>query len=283
MTRHRNAWFTTPDDKKLYMHEWLPENDPQAVILYVHGLGSHGGRLGHWAERFTEQGMAFLAYDQRGHGRSDGKRGRPVHIKQLVNDVKTMVGHLRETFPDLPVVLYGHSMGSTIAINYVISTTTTVDALIVTSPWLKLVKPPSSTLISLVRPLLKIAPGITLSNGLDPADISTDPSEVQKYRDDPLVHDRISIGLFHTTYEAGYTALRNVYKINCPFLIMHGTADRITSAKASEEYVMNTSDRTRLVLWKDAFHELHHEPLRGEVFGAVADWLTEFRLMKKTN
>lgn len=283
MTRHKNSWFATGDGKKLYIHEWLPETDPVAVVLYVHGLGSHGGRLDHWAERFAGKGIGFIALDQRGHGRSDGKRGRPLHIRFMIDDVKHIVGQLRENYPEVPVILYGHSMGGAIAINYVISTSYTVDALIVTSPWLKLVSPPSKTLITLLRPLLRIAPWITLSNKLDPKDISHDEREVRKYAEDPLVHDKISIGLFNSAYIAGYHALRNVYKINCPFLIMHGTGDRITSAKASEEYVMNTSDRTRLKLWPDAYHELHHEPVRDEVFDYIAGWLKEYQFMKPEN
>ena len=276
MTRYKHSWFETGDKKKLYLQEWIPEKDPTALILYIHGLGSHGGRLDHWAERFVSQGIAFFAYDQRGHGKSDGKRGHPTHIKYLINDVKALVEHLRGAFPKKPVILYGHSMGGTVAINYVISTTYTVDALIVTSPWLKLVNPPSRTLIRLIKPLLKIAPGISLPNGLDPKDISRDEQEVRKYAEDPLVHNKISIGLFKSTFDAGINALRNVYKINCPFLIMHGRGDRITSAKASEEYVMNTSDRTRLKLWEGAYHELHHEPNREEVFAYITGWLKEY-------
>ncbi len=275
MTRYKQEWFTTPDNKKLYLQEWSPDKEPSSLILYVHGLGSHGGRLDHWGERFARKGITFFAYDQRGHGRSDGKRGHPTHIKHLVNDVKLMVEHLRVAFPGKPVIIYGHSMGGTVVINYVISNTYTADALIVTSPWLKLVKPPSKTVINLIKPLLKIAPAIAVPNGLLPMDISHDEKEVQKYTEDPLVHNKISIGLFYSTFRAGYTALRNVYKINCPFLIMHGTGDRITSAKASEDYVLNTSDRTRLKLWEGAYHELHHEPNRDEVFTYITAWLQE--------
>ncbi|MEX0986122.1 MAG: lysophospholipase [Bacteroidales bacterium] len=275
MTRYKHSNYTTEDGKKLFLREWLPENEPGAVILYIHGLGSHGGRLDHWAERFVSEQIAFYAFDQRGHGKSDGKRGHPTNISYMINDVRTMTNHIRKLFPGLPIILYGHSLGGAIAINYVISTTYTVDGLIVTSPWLKLVSPPPPLLIRIVSLLQKIVPGITLSNKLDPKDISGDELEVQKYINDPLVHDRISIGLFNSAYEAGYNALRNVYKINCPLLIMHGTGDRITSAKASEGYVMNTSNRTRLKLWKGAFHELHHEPIRDDVFNYIINWLKE--------
>lgn len=279
MTRYKQSFFTTSDKKNLFIQEWIPEKNPKSIILYIHGLGEHGGRMDHWAERFVEKQIGFIAYDQRGHGKADGKRGRPTNIKLMIDDVKAVIDMIRNDFPETPVILYGHSMGGAIAINYVISATFTADALIVTSPWLKLANPPSQTLIKIIKPLLKIAPGLTISNGLDVHDISRDKQEVQKYINDPLIHNKISIGLFHSTYQAGYNALRNVYKINCPFLIMHGTEDKITSAKASEEYVMNTSDRTSLKLWNDAYHELHHEPIRDEVFTYIINWLKEYKFL----
>lgn len=279
MTRFKQSFYTTSDKKKLFVQEWIPEKSPKSIVLYVHGLGEHGGRMDHWAERFVEKQAGFIAYDQRGHGKADGKRGHPTHIKFLVQDVKLLVQTIREDYPDIPVILYGHSMGGSIAINYVISTSYTVDGLIVTSPWLKLANPPAPALMKVLKPLSKIAPGITISNGLDAKDISRDEKEVKKYMDDPLVHSKISIGLANSLFEAGLHALRNVYKINCPFLLMHGAGDKITSAKASEEYVMNTSDRTTLKLWDDAYHELHHEPIREDVFEFIADWLKKNKFL----
>jgi len=280
MTQYRHSYFTTGDNKKLYEQEWVPEEAPVSVVLFVHGLGSHGSRLDHWAERFADRQIAFHTYDQRGHGKSDGKRGHPKNISFLVEDVGTMISRLRSRYPGIPLVLYGHSLGGVVAINYVISTTYTADALIASSPWLKLVKAPSKAELRLMQPLMTLFPGLTLSNRLDPADISTDPAEVEKYRKDPLVHDRICLGLVKSTMDAGDNALRNVYKINCPFLIMHGTGDRITSHRTSENYVMNTSDRTRLKLWPGAAHELHHEPIREDVFNYIMQWLDELGFTK---
>jgi len=279
MSRYTEYFKTTADRKKLFVREWMPEGNPVALVLYVHGLGSHSGRMDHWAERFNKADLAFIAYDQRGHGKADGKRGAPKKFSMLVEDLRWMMQSLRETYPTLKIILYGHSMGGSVAINYVISEAYTADALITTSPWLRLVKPPPDTLIKIIAPLTRVFPLLTLSNRLDPNDISSDPAEVEKYKNDPLVHDRISIGLFKTTYEGGLNALRNVYKINCPFLIMHGTADRITSARASENYVMNTSDRTHLKLWEGAFHELHHEKHRDEVFTYITEWLKSHKLL----
>lgn len=275
MTRYKETFKTTTGKREVWTREWMPEQNTRAIVLYVHGLGSHSGRMDHWAERFVRKQIGFIAYDQQGHGKTEGKRGSPKHFSILIEDLRQLMQWIRDEFPDQKVILYGHSMGGNVAINYVISETYTADALIATSPWLKLVRPPSEMLIRLISPLVRIMPQLTLSNGLDANHISRVPEEVRKYSEDPLVHDRISIGLFKSTYEAGFNALRNVYKINCPFLLMHGTADHITSHRASEQFVMNTSDRTRLKLWEGAFHELHHEEQRDEVFEYIIDWLNE--------
>ena len=278
MTRYKDAYKTNADQGKLFVREWLPEKDPSAVILHVHGLGEHSGRMDHWAERFVKKNIGFISYDQRGHGKSDGKKGSPKHSKKLIEDCKMMVDVLRDEYPDIPLILYGHSLGGNIAINYVISSTSTVDALITTSPWLKLTNPPSKTLLKIIQPLVKVAPGMTIPNGLDHNDISSVEEEVQKYTNDPLVHGKISIGLFSSVNEGGLNALRNVYKINCPFLLMHGTADKICSPKASEEYVINTSDRTRLKLWEGGYHELHHDTMHQEVFDYIIQWFKESKI-----
>lgn len=275
MTQERQSFFTTPDGTNLYLQEWTPEKPPKAVILYIHGLGSHSGRLDHWAKRFNEINVAFVAYDQRGHGRADGSRGGVKHIRQMIGDVQTMIKEVRDRFQEIPLILYGHSMGGNIALNHAIGSAEKVDGLVISSPWLRLVNPPSKVLVSLAKPLKAIAPLLTLSNGLNADDISRDKAEADKYREDPLVHDKISVGLFFSVEQAGLAALANADKVSCPVLFMHGTGDRITSHEASRECAANAGKQATLKLWEGAYHELHHEFVREEVFHFIADWLKQ--------
>jgi len=83
MTRYKQSFFTTKDKKNLYVQGWMPEKNPKSIILNAHGLGEHSGRMDHWAERFVIKQVGFISYDQRGHGKSDGKRGHPTNIKFL--------------------------------------------------------------------------------------------------------------------------------------------------------------------------------------------------------
>lgn len=279
MTEERQSFFTTPDGTNLYLQEWTPGKKPNAVILYIHGLGSHGGRLDHWAKRFNEKQVAFVAYDQRGHGRADGKRGAPKHIREMIGDVKTMVKEVRSKFPGIPLILYGHSLGGNIALNHVIGSGEKVDGLVISSPWLRLVHPPSKALVAIAGLLKVIVPGVTLPNGLNADDISRDKAEADKYRKDPLVHDKISIGLFFSVVVAGLSAIENADKVTCPFLIMHGTGDRITSYEASKELAAIAGKQTTLKLWEGGYHELHHDPNRDEIFHYIADWLKQQELI----
>jgi alpha-beta hydrolase superfamily lysophospholipase len=275
---HRTFEWNTEDKKVLFAQSWEPEKQSKKTILLVHGLGENSGRYAHWAKLFTEKGFNFIGFDHRGHGKSSGKRGHARSLEDFLKDIDLAIHNTRELYRNTKLVLYGHSMGGNLSLNYIIKKNHPVDALIITSPWLKLVNEPGSLLLSMVSILSKIMPGIRIANGLSADDLSHDTEVGKKYTNDPLNHDKISFRMFDILYHSGYHALRNVYKINYPFLLMHGTQDNITSAKASENYVMNTSSRTHLKLWEGLYHELHNEPEYKEIFQYILDWLSRYDL-----
>jgi acylglycerol lipase len=266
------------DGVKLFAQSWKAENDQKKLILLVHGLGEHCSRYEHWAQLFNEKGYSVISMDLHGHGQSEGKRGHIKSLEVLMDDIDILYNKSSELFPGYKKVLYGHSMGGTLVLNHVIRRNRAVGAVIVTSPWLKLYKEPSAVVIKITEYLKKVLPALTISNQLKAEQISHDPEEVRKYERDPLNHDRISLKMFHEIYQAGYHALRNVYKVNYPFLIMHGTGDTITSPKASEDYVLNTSKRTQLKLWPNQYHELQNEFIKEEVHSYIISWLEQHKI-----
>lgn len=270
--------WASADKKSIFARSWAPAKDGAFTILLVHGLGEHSGRYDRWAELFTEKGFNVLAVDLRGHGKSEGKRGHVKSIERYLDDIDLLFSEGKKLFPESKFVLYGHSMGGNLVLNHVIRRNHPIAALIATSPWLKLTNPPSEILVSVISFLKKILPSFTIPNGLNSEDISHDPEVIRNYPGDPLNHNKISFRLFHEIYEGGLHALRNVYKINYPFLLMHGTADNITSPKASEKYVMNTTKRTHLKLWEGQYHELHNELIYEDVFKYIIDWLAEYEI-----
>ncbi len=266
------------DRIKLFAQSWTAENDQKKLILLVHGLGEHCSRYEHWAALFNARGISVISLDLHGHGRSEGKRGHIKSLDVLLDDIDLLYQKSEELFPGYKKILYGHSMGGNLVLNHIIRRNRPVEGVIVTSPWLKLYNEPSAIVLKITEYLKKILPSLTISNQLKAEQIAHDPEVVRNYENDPLNHDRISLKMFHEIYQAGYHALRNVYKINYPFLIMHGTNDTITSPKASEDYVLNTSRRTHLKLWPNQFHELHNEFIKEEVHSYIIKWLEEHKI-----
>jgi alpha-beta hydrolase superfamily lysophospholipase len=73
----------------------------------------------------------------------------------------------------------------------------------------------------------------------------------------------------------GKKAIGKVYKINVPMLIVHGTADNVTSYKSSEKFARNTSDNITLKLWANMCHEMHNDVCSDELFAFIINWINE--------
>ena len=82
------SWRSGSDQIKLFGQVWSPIEEPIAVIALVHGMGEHSGRYRRLAEFFTSHHIAVITFDQRGHGRSEGKKGHIVHFNQLLEGIE---------------------------------------------------------------------------------------------------------------------------------------------------------------------------------------------------
>ena len=262
------------ENKRVFAQGWLPEGTPTAVVNLLHGLGEHSGRYARWGNLFADAGYALVVMDLFGHGRTEGKRGHVKSYQLLMDQVDLMLEKAEENFPGIPRILYGHSMGGNLAINYAISKDPPISALIASSPWLRLVIPVSGIEKVFSKVANSLAPGLRIgAKGVHAERLSHDPEHWADLRNDSLVHRLVSVRYVHDIMKMGEYALKHVYRINKPFLLMHGDADEITSYKASEEFVANTSERTQLKIWEGLRHELHSEPEYREVFKTVLDWM----------
>ncbi len=111
-----------------------------------------------------------------------------------------------------------------------------------------------------------------MPNGLELAALSRDPAVIAAYQADPLVHDRLSARLGIELLQSGEWAIARAAEFPLPLLLMHGTADRLTSHQASQEFASQAPNCT-LKLWEGLYHETHNEPEKAEVIGFVVDWL----------
>lgn len=245
---------------------------PVAVILLIHGLGEHSGRYVDWAARFNERGVTLRAFDLPGHGHSDGRRGVIPSPEKLYDTIDTVIRGIKAEFPDVPLFLYGHSLGGGIVLNYLIRRKPFVTGAIVTSPWVFLSETPAKLKMLMVYVAKKLMPGMTQASGLMTEFLSRDPAVVTAYRNDPLVHSQISAGLYGWMTDAASETLVRASEIKVPLLLAHGRDDLITSPSGSVQ-VAEIAPRATLKLWDEGYHELHNDLLKEEHFDFITGWM----------
>ena len=271
--KHTEFRFKTFDGLQLFGQSWQPEDRPRAVICLVHGMGDHSGRYVHVVDRLTQAGYSVFAFDLRGHGKSEGPRGHTPSYEALLNDVNFFLNEVDKNFPELPLFLYGYSLGGNLVLNYIIRRQPKLKGVIVTGPWLRLAFEPPRFRIILAQITNYIWPSFSQKSGLDTKAISRDPEVVRAYENDPLGHDHISARMFIGGYQAGQWALEHASEFSLPLLLMHGGDDKIISVEASREFAGKIIKNCTLKIWDGLYHEIHNEPEKEEVFKFLIDWL----------
>lgn len=239
---------------------------PSHVMCVIHGIGEHSGRYGRMAEELAEQGIAIIAMDLRGHGISTGVRGDAAPRNQVLKDVDALIEAAQEFYPGLPVVLYGHSMGGNICLDYRNRGEKNYIPVkyIVSAPWIELVRKVPKSQYVLLKGASKIFPKLTISSGCEEENLGN-LEYVRPYKSNPLVHDKISIRCAVEGFDIGNKLATGTLENNHgadgkPLLLMHGDADRICNVdgtrKVAELY--QGQERFEYVEWPGFYHEIHN-------------------------
>ena len=263
----------TIDELTLRGRGWAPGAEAKAVVCLVHGLGEHCGRYAHVAEAFNRAGYALMTCDLRGHGKSEGKRGHAANYTALMDDIFQLLETAKEQYPDLPVFLYGHSLGGNLAIHYALRRLPKLAGIVATAPLFRPAAKPPAWKMALLRAMVGVWPSLSISSALEMAALSRDSKVVQAYRNDPLTHDWISARLAVDMLRYGKWNMMHAADLPSPLLLMHGTADRITSPTASREFALRADAACTLKMWDGLYHELHNEPEQNQVLDYMLEWV----------
>lgn len=261
------------DNLPFYFQGWQPETAPKAVVCLVHGLGEHTGRYAHVAAALNDAGYAVLGFDLRGHGKSGGRRGHTPSYDTLMDDIGRLLDEAATRYPGLPRFLYGHSLGGNLVLTYALRRRAAIAGVISTSPGLRVANPLPAAQLALAKVMNKLYPSLQMANGLALDGLARDPEVIRAYTGDPLVHNKISVRLAMGMFEAGEWVIAHAAEFPVPLLLMHGTADKLTSAPASQEFAAKAGSVCTLKLWEGFYHETHNEPEKAEVLGFMIDWL----------
>jgi len=272
---------TNPNDKEVtfYMQGWEPQGKPKAIVCLIHGLGEHTGRYEHVGKAFNNAGYALYGFDLRGHGQTPGPRGHFPSLDVIMQDIQQFVEFHKQNHPGLPIFIYGHSLGGLLVLTYVLRHGEGLNGVIVTGAALGSSLQDDKVKVTMAKLIGSLAPALTIPSGLETKAISRDPVVVEKYINDPLVHDKTSMGLGKAVINAVEICFAHAKEFKPPLLIMHGKADRITYPSGSEDFAKlagETNKDVTLKLWDGMYHELHNEPEQAEVFKVMIEWMDKY-------
>ncbi len=294
--------LSASDGHSIRLRQWLPDADPQAVILILHGLAEHSARYERFAKAANERGMAVVGYDHRGHGPT-ASVGRPAHYanhngwNSVVSDVGHVVRAVRQAFPNTPVALLGHSMGSYIAQSFAMRLPETIDLLILsgsTSPnrtevraarFIAWLISSASRAGSPARLLNTLSFG-KFNDAFKPNRtefdwLSRDPAEVDKYIADPLcgqlASNRLWFDLLGGLLEISKEGAVSQLPRGLPVLIFGGEKDPVGGkagmTRLHAAYLDAGLSDVTLQLYADGRHEILNETNRDAATADLLNWV----------
>lgn len=291
------------DNHEIYYEIYEPEN-PAAHIHIIHGMAEHIARYEEFIRFLTECGFAVSGHDQRGHGRTAKRNGvegffaEQDGFNRVVEDVSEVIAEVQQQIGELPLVLFGHSMGSFVGRRFIqLHSSKVARAVFSGTGGNPGVAGKIGILLASVNGKLNgkdekskaigalvFGPFIKdfKDEGSAFAWLSRDSSEVAKYEADPM-SGFISTNQFFADLFKGMLLINKkdeVAKIrhDLPILLISGSKDPVGHKgkdlfAAAEQYKKAGIQEVQVYLGEEARHELLHEVNKKRYFNILADWM----------
>lgn len=301
------------DGHNIALHNWQAQTQtPRGIIHVCHGMAEHGRRYAGLASALVTKGWTLVAHDHRGHGDHKVNKDSPVagdglngHYgdedgwQAVTGDVGRVQAALKAAHPGLPIVLMGHSMGALIAQGYLVQGPRFwPDVLVLSGP-----SRDPRVKIKLLRQLVKLelwrrgprnsSPLLnrltfgefarSVKRAATPFDwLSTDPSSVQGYIDDPLCGFDCSAGLWHDLsgglLQLTAPAAFQRWPRSLPVYVFAGAEDPVGAFGKGPAALVDALRRSGLSqveakIYTGMRHETLHEADRASVIDDLSRWL----------
>lgn len=263
-------------DHLLARYHWpAPNHTPRAQVLLVHGLGEHMGRYNQVAFALQSAGFAVQGYDHVGHGLSSGVRGDIATPHQLVDDLAAVVADIQHHKPrSEPLILLGHSMGGLVVARALAEKACSADAAVLSSPAFGAFTNPVQKLLLATLP--RVLPHLRVGNGLKLEWLARDAKAVRAYREDRLVHDRISAGLAAWIINEGEKAVQQAALWDTPALLIYAGQDHLVDPQGSAAFAKAAPEQVlQAQCFNVMYHEIFNDPEKHLVFNKMNTWLDQ--------
>jgi alpha-beta hydrolase superfamily lysophospholipase len=300
--RRYSTWIEAGTAGQLHMSWWLPDGTPKAVLIVVHGMAEHSARYERFAEVLCSQGIGVYAHDQRGHGLT-GYRETLGHYADsdgwdlVLADLQKVYEHVSAAHIQVPIFLFGHSMGSYIAQGFLIRYAPKLSGAIICGSNFQPIR--LYRLARFVVGLERLRQGKrgrsrlfnwltfgAFNRAFQPQRtefdwLSRDPAEVDKYIADSLCGFLCTNQLWHDLLSGliEISSLENLGRIEAqlPIYVVGGAEDPVSAGnrlrQLAQALISTGHGLTLLNLYPGARHELLNETNRDEVARDLLQWI----------
>ncbi len=278
--------------------------EPRGVVQINHGLAEHAARYARFADFLAARGYHVFAHDHRGHGGTTGAPPRcfsepgEAGDEKVIADVAAIHDEIGRRHPGLPVVLFGHSMGGLIGLNFVLRHPGRIHAAAIWNANFSAgaAGRAAQALLAWERFRLgsdvpsRLLPRMTFGEWAKQIPerrtefdwLSRDPAEVEKYIDDPLCGWDASVGMWQTVFGFVFAGAndRNFTEVprSMPLSLVGGEKDPATNGgkavlKLAQRMQSMGFSNLKTTIYPQTRHESLNELNRDLIMAEFGDWL----------
>jgi alpha-beta hydrolase superfamily lysophospholipase len=284
----------------IFTRRWSPHDTPRAALMIAHGLAEHGARYARLAEALTGAGIVVYAHDHRGHGPACppadlGFFAERDGWRACLDDIHAVAQAIRAAHPGLPLVFFGHSMGSFMGQTYIAEHGDDLAGAVLSG---SAGSPPAilrvgRLLLAIERlrvgkrghsKLIQALMFDGLNKAFEPARtpydwLSRDPAEVDAYAADPLcgfpLTAQIARDVAGALGELGSAELAGRVRKDLPLYVFSGERDPVGAKVHGLIDSYRVAGLTRLTsrIYPEGRHEMLNDINRDEVTADLLAWL----------
>ena len=301
--------FTNKEGSNITYYKWGNNDNPKAIIQIVHGMSEWVGRYDYFANKLVDEGYVVYGHDHSGHGNSSKSLDDLGYISDnntfytMLEDIKALNNIIKNENKDIPIVLFGHSMGSFLSQRYLEEYGNSIDVLILSG---SNGKPKFFTKLGLLickfELLLKgkgnrsklmdrLSFGGFNSSVKKPATnfdwLCRNLDEVNKYIADEFCGFIYPTEFYYDLINGLWDIHKNdnlnkIKKLNIPIFILAGDRDPVGYLGKGIINLYNTYKEIGIKdleykLYKDGRHEMLNEVNKDEVILDILSWLKKYK------
>jgi acylglycerol lipase len=267
--------FVMADGARLPYREWLPDGQPWAVVLALHGMNDSRDAWEIPAPSFTSAGIAVFAPDQRGFGDAPD-RGHFPDADRMAEDAATMARDLRRRYPQARLVLMGESMGAAVLMRLAaLPDAPPVDGYVLVAPavWGRAEMNPFMRAGLWV--MAGAFPGLTATGGIAHVTASDNHAALVRLSNDPLTIHATRFDAVRGLVDLMDAAQAAAPDLHARVLLLYGGKDELIPPRATAATWRALPPGAEEAFYPAGYHLLLRDRDRATVIGDVTAWIAD--------